>query len=259
MLKTRIIPCLDVKSGRVVKGKKFSNIEDVNDPATLGKFYSEQGADELVFYDITASSDERKISLSFVEEVAKNIDIPFCVGGGVESLHDFQTILRKGADKISINSGAVKNPNLINEASKKFGAQCVVLSIDAKKNEEGSWSVYVKGGREKTELDVIRWAIEGVKRGAGEIVLNSIDEDGMKHGYDLDLLKKVTEAVSVPVIASGGAGKIADFIDAINIGHADGVLAASVFHFGEISINTLKSALIRENIPTRLPQKEKIT
>jgi cyclase len=231
------------------------DIIDVDDPAALGKFYSLEGADELVFYDITASFEERKISLSFVEAVAREINIPFCVGGGVETIEDFQTILRKGADKISINSGAVRNPNLINEASKKFGAQCVVLSIDCKRNELGSWSVYTRGGREKTDLDAISWAIEGVKRGAGEIVVNSIDEDGMKQGYDLELLKRITDAVTVPVIASGGAGKISDFSDAVTYANVDGILAASVFHFGEIKISDLKNALNLKNIPVRIERK----
>ena len=252
MLTKRIIPCLDVRLGRVVKGKQFTNIVDVDDPAKLGKFYSEQGADELVFYDITASSEERKISLTFVEAVAKEINIPFCVGGGVETLEDFSRILRKGADKISINSGAVKNPDLITQASRKFGAQCVVLSIDAKKNETGSWSVYVKGGREKTNLDAIWWAKEGVRLGAGEIVINSIDEDGMKQGYALDLLKQVTDAVRVPVIASGGAGLVEHFVEVASKTDVDGILAASVFHFGEIKISDLKRVLSAQGIPMRI-------
>jgi len=255
MLKKRIIPCLDVRDGRVVKGKKFEDIIDVNDPAVLGKFYCDAGADELVFYDITASNEARKISLSFVEAVAREINIPFCVGGGVETIEDFTTILRKGADKISVNSGAVKNPNLINEAAKKFGSQCVVLSIDAKRNPKGSWDVYVRGGRENTGMDVIEWAKEGVMRGAGEIVINSIDEDGMKNGYDLELLKKITDAVNVPVIASGGAGLIKHFIDALNYANVDGILAASVFHFGEITIPELKQALYDEKIPVRMESK----
>ena len=190
MLTKRIIPCLDVRNGRVVKGKKFKDIVDVDEPATLGKFYSDCGADELVFYDITASSEERKTSLEFVTRVAEKINIPFCVGGGVSTIDDFTNILLKGADKVSINSSAVKNPNLIREASEKFGAQCVVLSMDAKKNDKGSWSVYVKGGREKTDLDAIEWAKKGVELGAGEIVVNSIDEDGMKNGYDIELLSR---------------------------------------------------------------------
>ncbi|OHE50448.1 MAG: imidazole glycerol phosphate synthase subunit HisF, partial [Tenericutes bacterium RIFOXYD12_FULL_36_9] len=188
MLTKRIIPCLDVKDGRVVKGKKFEGIKDVDDPVTLARFYKEQGADELMFYDITASYEKREISLDFVSKVAKEINIPFCVGGGVESIGDFTKILRKGADKISVNSGAVKNPSLIKEASLKFGNQCVVLSIDAKKDEFGTYVVYTQGGRVKTDLEAIAWAKEGVRLGAGEICINSIDEDGMKNGYDVELL-----------------------------------------------------------------------
>lgn len=251
MLTKRIIPCLDVRSGRVVKGKKFQDIQDVDDPATLGKRYSDLGADELVFYDITASSEERKISLDFVSEVAKNINIPFCVGGGVETIDDFSDILRRGADKISVNSGAVKNPNLIKEASRKFGNQCVVLSIDAKKNDQGNYDVYIKGGRENTKMDAIVWAKQGEALGAGEIVINSMDADGMKEGYDLDLLKKMTQAVNIPVIASGGAGNIDDFVTCLKETEVDAVLAASVFHYQEISISDLKMRLIQENIPIR--------
>lgn len=252
MLVKRIIPCLDVRNGRVVKGKKFTDIKDVDDPSTLGKYYSSEGADELVFYDITASSEERKISLEFVEQVAQTVNIPFCVGGGVNTIDDFTTILRKGADKVSVNSAAVKNPLLIKEASLKFGAQCVVLSIDAKRNDKGSWDVYINGGRTKTELDVISWAKEGVRLGAGEIVLNSIDADGMKEGYDIELLKRVAEVVNVPIIASGGAGKIEDFIEAAKEGAADGILAASVFHYKELTIKAVKEALINNGIPMRL-------
>ena len=251
MLAKRIIPCLDVRNGRVVKGKKFQDIIDVDSPEKLGKFYSDEGADELVFYDITASSDERQISLGFVKQVADTINIPFCVGGGVSTIDDFVTILRKGADKVSINSSAVKNPSLIQQASEKFGAQCVVLSIDAKKNDEGSWSVYVKGGREKTPLDAIEWAVEGVKLGAGEIVVNSIDEDGMKSGYDIDLLRKITSRVNVPVIASGGAGTMEHFRQAVHEANVDGILAASVFHFGEIKISDLKKYLNNNGVLVR--------
>ncbi|MDP0505915.1 MAG: imidazole glycerol phosphate synthase subunit HisF [Fusobacterium sp. JB019] len=252
MLARRIIPCLDVKNGRVVKGMKFKNLKDVDSPESLGKYYSDCGADELVFYDITASNEERKTSLEFVSKVAKNINIPFSVGGGVSSIDDFTNILRKGADKISINSAAVKNPQLIEEASLKFGAQCVVLSIDAKKNNKGSWNVYVKGGREDTGLDAIKWAIKGVALGAGEIVINSIDEDGMKRGYDVELLQKITAAVTVPVIASGGAGTLENFYEAIQYANVDGLLAASVFHFGEIKIKDLKKYLKNKKIEIRL-------
>lgn len=252
MLAKRIIPCLDVRNGRVVKGQKFQNIVDVDSPEILGKYYSNCGADELVFYDITASNEERKTSLEFVEKVAANINIPFCVGGGVSSVDDFTDILRKGADKVSVNSAAVRNPELIREASLKYGAQCVVLSIDAKKDDEGSWSVYVKGGREKTDLDAVEWALMGVKLGAGEIVVNSIDEDGMKKGYDIELLKRITESVNVPVIASGGAGELEHFYDAIEYGGADAVLAASVFHYGQIKIEELKKYLKDRNVEVRI-------
>ncbi len=256
MLAKRIIPCLDVRNGRVVKGKKFKDIQDVDDPANLGKFYSDSGADELVFYDITASNEERKTSLDFVKKVAAEINIPFCVGGGVSTLDDFKFILRSGADKVSVNSSAVMNPNLIKEASERFGNQCVVLSIDAKRNDEGSWSVYIKGGREKTKLDAVEWAIKGVELGAGEIVVNSIDEDGMKKGYDLELLKKITSSVNVPVIASGGAGTSEHFLEAIKFADVDGILAASVFHYGEIEISDLKKYLRNNRIDIRVTEKQ---
>lgn len=252
MLAKRIIPCLDVKNGRVVKGKQFKDVVDVDSPEALGKFYSDNGADELVFYDITASSDDRKTSLEFVKKVADEINIPFSVGGGVSKVEDFNDILRNGADKVSVNSAAVKNPKLIQEASEKFGAQCVVLSIDAKKNKKGSWSVYVKGGREETKLDAVEWAVRGVELGAGEIVVNSIDEDGMKNGYDIELLKAITDRVRVPVIASGGAGKLEHFKEAVEKADVDGILAASVFHFGEIKISDLKKYLKINNIEIRL-------
>ncbi|MBN2299573.1 MAG: imidazole glycerol phosphate synthase subunit HisF [Acholeplasmataceae bacterium] len=252
MLTKRIIPCLDVRDGRVVKGQKFDEIKDVDDPVLLGAYYSQKGADELIFYDITASHEKREISLDFVSMVAKSINIPFCVGGGVETIDDFTKILRKGADKISVNSGAVKNPNLIKEASLKFGNQCVVLSIDAKKDSDGSYKVYVEGGRKKTELDAIDWAIEGVRLGAGEICINSIDEDGMKNGYDLELLSLLTKAVNVPVIASGGAGKKEHFLEALEKTDVDAVLAASVFHYKEILIQDLKNYLKDAGINVRL-------
>ena len=252
MLTKRIIPCLDVRDGRVVKGQKFDDIKDVDDPAILGAYYSREGADELIFYDITASHEKREISLDFVSKVAKNINIPFCVGGGVETIDDFTIILRKGADKISINSGAVKNPSLIKEAALKFGNQCVVLSIDAKKESDGTYKVYTQGGRNKTELDAIKWAIEGVRLGAGEICINSIDEDGMKNGYDLELLSLLTKAVNVPIIASGGAGKKEHFLEALEQTDVDAVLAASVFHYKEILINDLKNYLKDAGINVRI-------
>ncbi|MDP2425836.1 MAG: imidazole glycerol phosphate synthase subunit HisF [Candidatus Izemoplasmatales bacterium] len=251
MLTKRIIPCLDVLNGRVVKGKQFANLQDVSDPASMGKFYSQEGADELVFYDITASSEERLISLEFVTQVAKEVHIPFCVGGGVNTIEDFTRILRIGADKISVNSGAVKNPELITQASRKFGSQCVVLSIDALRNEAGSWNVYINGGRVKTNIDAIEWAKRGVLLGAGEIVINSIDADGMKQGYDIELLKAITEAVNVPVIASGGAGTLEHFEEAILKANVDGILAASIFHYKELSIRTLKQYLSQKGIAIR--------
>ncbi len=250
MLARRIIPCLDVREGRVVKGKQFEGIQDVDDPATLGKRYSESGADELVFYDITASSDKRAISLQFVEDVAKNLNIPFCVGGGVKSLDDFDRILRKGADKISVNSSAIDHPNLIKEASLKYGAQCVVLSIDVKKID-GEYKVFKHGGRINTGLDAIEWAKQGETLGAGELVINSMDADGMKTGFDIPLLKQIESIVNIPIIASGGAGNKTHFLEACQQTTADGLLAASVFHFGEIAIPDLKDYLIEHNIPFR--------
>ena len=254
MLAKRIIACLDVRNGRVVKGTKFTDIKDVDSPEKLAKFYSDNSVDELVFYDITASNEERKTSLEFVERVARVINIPFSAGGGVSTIEDFKYILRKGADKVSVNSAAVKNPQLIREASMAFGSQCVVLSMDVKKNDEGSWSVYVKGGREKTELDAIEWAITAAELGAGEIVVNSIDEDGMKNGYDLELLRRITSVVNIPVIASGGAGKKEHFLDALQKTGVDGVLAASVFHFGEIKVPELKQYLKENGAEIRMPE-----
>ena len=254
MLAKRIIACLDVRNGRVVKGTKFTDIKDVDSPEKLAKFYSDNSVDELVFYDITASNEERKTSLEFVERVAQVINIPFSAGGGVSTIEDFKYILRKGADKVSVNSAAVKNPQLIREASMAFGSQCVVLSMDVKKNGQGSWSVYVKGGREKTELDAIEWAITAAELGAGEIVVNSIDEDGMKNGYDLELLRRITSVVNIPVIASGGAGKKEHFLDAIQNAGVDGVLAASVFHFGDIKVPELKRYLKENGAEIRMPE-----
>ncbi len=250
MLSKRIIPCLDVRDGRVVKGKKFKDIKDVDSPERLANYYSKEGADELVFYDITASSENRKTSLEFIKKVADCINIPFSVGGGVKSIDDFDLILKSGADKVSINSIAVLNPKLIEEAALKYGNQCVVVSIDAKKSDD-KWCVYINGGRKNTGLDVIEWAKKVVLLGAGELVINSIDEDGMKSGYDVELLKKITEVVGVPVIASGGAGKLEDFHEVIEKANVDGVLAASVFHYKEILINDLKCYLKTKNIEIR--------
>lgn len=236
----RVIPCLDVRDGRVVKGKRFDNIQDVDDPVSLAEFYSNAGADELVFYDITATNEGRKVSLDFIEKVAAKINIPLCVGGGVKTIEDFTQVIEKGADKVSINSGAVKNPDLISLASKKYGSNRVVLGMDVKRIAKEQWRVFVNGGREDTGLNAVEWAKEAVRLGAGELVLNSIDEDGMKEGYDIDLLKAITMSVDVPVIASGGAGKMEDFCKAAIEGNAGGLLAASVFHYKEVEIKELK-------------------
>lgn len=251
MLTKRIIPCLDVRDGKVVKGTKFKDIKEVDDPVALAKFYNEQGADELVFYDITASHEGRGIFLDIVKETAKQVYIPFAVGGGVSTVDDFTALLRAGADKVSVNSSAVKNPELIREAALKFGAQCVVLSIDAKKIGDKKWTVVVNGGRVDTGMDAVEWAKRGVELGAGEIVLNSINTDGVKGGYDLELMQTVGEVVNVPLIASGGAGTREHFRDVLTDGGADAALAASVFHFKEIMIPELKDYLISEGIPMR--------
>ncbi|NLK73293.1 MAG: imidazole glycerol phosphate synthase subunit HisF [Clostridiales bacterium] len=251
MLAKRIIPCLDVDKGRVVKGTKFNNIKDVSDPVELAKFYSEAGADELVFYDITASNEARDIFIHVVEKTAYEVYIPFTVGGGIRTIDDFNKVLRAGADKVSVNSAAVQNPNIITEAALKFGSQCVVLSIDAKRVGEG-WHVFINGGRVDTGIDAVEWAVRGEKLGAGELVLNSIDADGVKNGYDIELNKIVSMKVHIPVIASGGAGKQEDFLEVLKEGKADAALAASVFHFGEIEINTLKKYLVEKGVHMRL-------
>jgi cyclase len=251
MITKRIIPCLDVDKGRVVKGKKFTNLADVSDPVDLAKYYSDAGADELVFYDITASSEQREIFLSVVERTAYEVYIPFTVGGGIRSIDDFNKVLRAGADKVSVNSAAVLDPNLITEAALKFGNQCVVLSIDAKRFDQ-AWHVYINGGRTDTGLDVLEWAVKGEALGAGELVLNSIDADGVKNGFDIELNKLVAEHVRIPIIASGGAGKKEDFLDVFQNGKADAALAASVFHFGEIEIKNLKQYLRANDIDMRL-------
>ncbi len=250
MLTKRIIPCLDVDHGRVVKGKKFQDIQDVADPVELGRYYSEQGADELVFYDITASYEDRDIFIHIVEKVAEAIRIPFTIGGGISRVEDFRKVLMAGADKVSVNSSAVKNPQLIRDAALRFGAQCVVLSIDAKRNNKGSWDVYVKGGRENTGIDAIEWAKQGQELGAGEICINSIDTDGVKKGYDLELNQKLSSLLTIPIIASGGAGKMEDFAEVLKVG-ADAALAASVFHYKEIPIVDLKNYLHDQQIPVR--------
>jgi cyclase len=253
MLAKRIIPCLDVDHGRVVKGKKFQNIQDVDDPVALAKRYSDEGADELVFYDITASSEGRELLLETVRSVAEAITIPFTIGGGIRSADDFRKVLLAGADKVSVNSAAVKKPEIISEAKVRFGSQCVVLSIDAKRKDVAlaSWEVYINGGRENTHLDAIEWAIEGQRLGAGEICINSIDADGVKDGFDLELIRKLNEVLSIPIIASGGAGKIEHFIEVLKVG-ADAALAASVFHYDEIKISHLKKEIHEAQIPVRL-------
>lgn len=251
MYAKRIIPCLDVKNGRVVKGTSFVNLRDAGDPVQCAIEYDKQGADELVLLDITASSDARNIMVDIVSEVANSIFIPFTVGGGIRTVDDFTQILRAGADKVSVNSAAIKRPDIINEAAYKFGSQCVVVAIDAKRNGN-SWEVYINGGRIPMGMDVVQWAKEAEKRGAGEILLTSMDCDGQKQGYDLELTRAVSESVGIPVIASGGAGALEHFKDAFTQGKADAVLAASLFHFGEIPIPTLKQYLDKENISVRL-------
>ncbi len=250
MLAKRIIPCLDVDKGRVVKGVNFVNIKDAGDPVSLAKFYNDEGADELVFLDITASSDNRKTMLDVIRKVAKQIFIPFTVGGGIRSVDDIKNILLAGADKVSINTSATLNPRLITKAANAFGSQCIVLAIDAKKTDN-SWGVFVNGGRTPTNLDAIKWAKKAVSLGAGEILLTSMDADGTKKGFDVELTKAVSKAVSVPVIASGGAGKLEDFVEIFNKGLADAALAASLFHFNELTIKYLKNYLINKNIPVR--------
>ncbi|MEE0929697.1 MAG: imidazole glycerol phosphate synthase subunit HisF [Acutalibacteraceae bacterium] len=251
MYAKRIIPCLDVKNGRVVKGTSFVNLRDAGDPVQCAIEYDKQGADELVLLDITASSDARNIMIDIVSQVANSIFIPFTVGGGIRTVDDFTQILRAGADKVSVNSAAIKRPDIINEAAYKFGSQCVVAAIDAKRNN-GSWEIYINGGRIPMGIDAIEWAREVERRGAGEILLTSMDCDGQKKGYDLELTKAVSESVGIPVIASGGAGALEHFKDAFTDGKADAVLAASLFHFGEIPIPVLKEYLNKENISVRL-------
>ena len=252
MITKRIIPCLDVKNGRVVKGVNFSGLSDVNSPIELGKYYSDNGADELVFYDITASAEGRELFTDILKEVAKTIFIPLTVGGGINTVDDFDRVLKCGADKVSVNSGAIKNPDLIYHAAKKYGDQCVVLSVDAKRVND-KFVVFAKGGRENTGIDLIEWVKRGVDNGAGEIVLNSIDTDGVKGGFDIEMLSEVCKVVSVPVIASGGAGKIQDFITLFKtLPKVDAGLAASIFHFGQVKIDDLKKELLRNDIPVRL-------
>ena len=252
MITKRIIPCLDVRDGRVVKGVNFDSLKDVSSPVTLAKFYSDCGADELVFYDITASSDGRKLFTEILRETARNVFIPLTVGGGINTVEDFDRVLKCGADKVSVNSGAIRNPDLIRQAALRYGDQCVVLSADIKR-VEGQFRVFAKGGREDTGMEAISWIKKCVSLGAGEIVVNSIDTDGVKGGFDLAMLEAVCEAVSIPVIASGGAGKIDDFITLFKtLPKVDAGLAASIFHFGEVKIADLKTEMAANNISTRL-------
>ena len=252
MITKRIIPCLDVRNGRVVKGVNFENLNDVSSPVELGKYYSDCGADELVFYDITASSDGRKLFTDILRQVAENIFIPLTVGGGINTIDDFDRVLKCGADKVSVNSGAIRNPALITEAAKKYGDQCVVISADVKR-VDGQFRVFAKGGREDTGMEAISWIKRCVDNGAGEVVVNSIDTDGVKKGFDIQMLKAVCDVVNVPVIASGGAGCKADFVKLFKeIPDIDAGLAASIFHFGEVKINDLKQELKNNGITVRL-------
>jgi len=251
MFTKRIIPCLDIDKGRVVKGNSFINLKDAGDPKTLSKFYNEQGADELVFLDITASHENRKTIIDVVEKVSSEVFIPLTVGGGIRNIGNISELLYAGADKVSINTAAIENPDLIRDSSSKFGSQCIVVAIDAKKVKSG-WNVFTYGGRNDTGIDVIEWAKKCVDYGAGEILLTSMDMDGNKKGYDVELLNEVSSKVSVPVIASGGAGKIEDLYDAIVLGLSDAVLAASIFHYEEISIKEVKQFFKSKGIPVRL-------
>lgn len=251
MITKRIIPCLDVRDGRVVKGVRFAGLNDVSSPVTLGQYYSSHGADELVFYDITASAEGRALFTDILREVARTIFIPLTVGGGIRSIEDFDRVLKCGADKVSVNSGALCDPDLIGAAAQKYGSQCVVLSADVKR-VDGAFRVFAKGGRENTGRDAIDWIRRGVALGAGEVVVNSIDTDGVKHGFDIELLRAVRAAVNVPVVASGGAGSAADFVTLFReIPDIDAGLAASIFHFGEVEIPALKAELARSGIPVR--------
>ena len=252
MITKRIIPCLDVRDGRVVKGVNFEGIRDVSSPVELADFYSRSGADELVFYDITASAEGRRLFTDILRETARKVFIPLTVGGGINTIEDFDRVLKCGADKVSVNSGAIRNPSLVKEAALRYGSQCVVISADVKR-VDGVFRVFAKGGRENTGLEAVKWISDCVKNGAGEVVLNSIDTDGVKNGFDIEMLRAVSDAVGVPVIASGGAGCIEDFVKLFKtLPKVDAGLAASIFHFGEVSIRTLKEELSRQGIPMRL-------
>jgi cyclase len=251
VLTKRIIPCLDIKDGRTVKGVNFENIRDAGDPVSLGKLYAEQGADELVFLDISATNEERKTFASLVKEIARHINIPFTVGGGISSVADVAPLLEAGADKVSINSAAVRNPQLLDDLSKAFGSQCIVLAIDARKIDN-TWTVHTHGGKKATEKKLFSWAKEGQERGAGEILFTSMDHDGTKNGFANDPLAKLHDLLNIPVIASGGAGNMDHFVDTFTTGKADAALAASIFHFGEIGIPQLKTFLSNHGISIRL-------
>lgn len=252
MFTKRIIPCLDVKNARVVKGVNFVNLKDAGDPVEVAKAYDAAGADEVVFLDITASSDQRATVVDMVRQVAANVFIPFTVGGGIRTVEDFRVLLREGADKISINSAAIDRPELIREAAKKFGSQCVVVAIDAKKRADGSgWNIYKHGGRIDVGMDAVWWAKQVEALGAGEILLTSMDCDGTKAGYDLELTSAIARSVSIPVIASGGAGSLEHFYDALTVGGADATLAASLFHYKELEIQEVKNYLAQRNVPVR--------
>lgn len=252
MFTKRIIPCLDCKDGRVVKGTNFVNLRDGGDPVEVATLYDKSGADELVFLDITASSDGRNTTVDLVRKVAEKLFIPFTVGGGIRTVEDFKVLLREGADKISINSAAIINPTLISEAADKFGSQCVVVAIDAKRQPDGHWSIYKNGGRVDMHMDAVEWAMKAEKLGAGEILLTSMDCDGTKAGYDIELTRAIADSVSIPVIASGGAGTMEDFYDAFTKGKADAALAASLFHYKELEIGNLKKYLSDKGIPMRM-------
>ena len=252
MLTKRIIPCLDIKDGRTVKGTNFINLRDAGDPVELGALYAQQGADELVFLDITATIEKRKTLSDLVNKIAHHVNIPFTVGGGIKTVDDVSLLLQNGADKISINTAAFKNPSIINELAKEFGSQCVVLAIDTKKEDDGEWYVYLNGGRTKTNTECFEWAKQAVDLGAGEILLTSMNHDGTKNGFAIDITKLLSENLPVPVIASGGAGTMAHFTDVFKNASADAALAASIFHFKEIAISDLKKYLFNQNIPVRI-------
>jgi cyclase len=251
MLTKRIIPCMDIQNGKIVKGINFLNIREVGDPVVQGRYYAEQGADELVYLDITATNEERKVFVTLVREIAQAINIPFTVGGGISGIDDVSRLLDAGADKISINSAAVKNPKLITELANRFGSQCIVVAIDTK-NEEGGWNVYVHGGKSRTHLKTVDWAKQAEELGAGEILLTSMNNDGTKNGFAIDITKSISQSLNIPVIASGGAGTMEHFADVFTKGRADAALAASVFHYKEIEIPVLKQFLLTHNVPVRI-------